>query len=391
MEIRKLRSRWQRGLLRGLVQLVLWQKAIRERVRPRPPMRGEPARIALFASMELLGGGIIISAIAKALRSLYPRARIYVVGEQHRAGTLAEFYRDHSCVDELIICPPRDGSRYRDWWRFYRQLTRFGFELAVLSPNHSCADPVFLYLLGIPEIYGAYLPKTWVRHLEIENRFLTRMVTTEHMGEEPYRLLAFPREYVRMVLHRPDARLGELVPFIAPRGESPPAPAPTPAPAPARAMRRPRVVLHPGGAPHRRWPVERYAAIAQRLVQRRGASIAIIGGAPERALGATLQAEIARLCPDSIVENCCGCSLDETVRVVSEAVLYVGNNAGPMQIAVAVGTPVVGVFLQLDRHFSGPDAAGDEHAVVARERIEDVSVDDVWQAIEPRARTARVS
>jgi ADP-heptose:LPS heptosyltransferase len=183
------------------------------------------------------------------------------------------------------------------------------------------------------------------------------------------------------VMHRPDVRLRELVPFIAPRGASPQ----------MRVVRRPRVVIHPGGALHRRWPVAHYTAIAQRLIQQRGASIAIIGGAPERPLGAALEADILRLCPGSQVENWCGCSLNETVRVVSEAILYVGNNAGPMQIAVAVGTPVVGVFLQLDRHFSGPDAAGDEHGVVARERLEDISVDDVWDAIAPRWRDARVS
>lgn len=368
-------------LLRGAVRGILWQKALRDRVRPPRPSGREPARIALFASMELLGGGIIISAVAKALRALHPGARIFVIGEQHRTGTLAEFYRDHSCVDEVIISPPRDGSRYRDWWRFYRQLRGYRFDLSVLAPNHSCADPVFLYLLGIPDIHGAYLPKTWVRHLEIENRFLTRSVTTQHMGEEPYRLLSFPREYVRMVTYRPDARLGEFVPFIAPRGET----------VRALAARPARVVIHPGGALHRRWPMERYAAIAHRLVQQRGASITIIGGAPERPLGAALEEEIRRLHPESQVENACGCSLNDTVRIVSDAILYVGNNAGPMQIAVAVGTPIVGVFLQLDRHFSGPDAAGEEHHVVARERIDDISVAEVWDAIVPRWPTARVS
>src|SRR5690606_10723792 len=152
----------------------------------------EPARIGLFVSIELLGGGVIVSSMAKALKSIYPRATIYVVGENERSGRLRTFFAQHSWIDGLIICPRRGKSSFFSWLAFYRRLRRHRLDRCVLSPNHSCADSVFLYLCGIPDIVGAYLPDSWTRHDRVENRFLTKRLTTREIGHEPYQLLNFP-------------------------------------------------------------------------------------------------------------------------------------------------------------------------------------------------------
>jgi ADP-heptose:LPS heptosyltransferase len=381
MEIRKERRLLTRVVLRGLVWPLLWQKQLRDWIRPpRPPSR-PPSRIAVFVSMELLGGGIMISAILKTLRQVYPKARIYVVGEPHRAGKLEWFYKAHSWADEMIYCPVRGGSRWRDWWRFYRTLKTYQLDMCVLSPNHSCANSVFLYLLGIPRITGAYLPDSWPWHGYVEHRFLTDRMTTEHIGTMPYRVLYFPQAYAKWLMRRPDARIAELVPYVRYKEQR----------VPALMTRKPIVTMHPGGPPKKRWRPDGYASIGQRLVERYDAAIVLIGGAPEAELAEQIKTHILRECPGADVFNSCGASTDETLTCIAQSTLYVGNNAGPLHFAVALGTPVIAVFRGKDRWFSGPDAASDIHHVVWSETIDDVSVSEVWDTIDVHWRGTRIA
>jgi len=131
-----------------------------------------------------------------------------------------------------------------------------------------------------------------------------------------------------MFTGRKDFKLAEMVPFIRfsdtlQTGEGP------------------RVTFHAGGPAHRRWPVERFAELGRMLIQRYGATVYIIGGEEEQDLARQIKKSIDRVVPDGKVLNCCGCSLNETMNYVAHSQLYVGNNAGTLQIAVALGTPVV--------------------------------------------------
>ena len=381
MEIKKARYWWKRASLRTFVVApILFQKRIRDLFRGGGAPQEAPSRIALFVSMELLGGGILITAISKTLRQLYPQATIFLVGEQHRAGKLTGFYKAHSCIDEVIICPVRGGSTFRQWVRFYQMLKTYNLDMCILAPNHSCSDSVWLYLLGIPQIVGAYLPKVWERHSWIENKFLTKRLTAVHMAEHPYRLISFPRAYARALTDRLDLELEELVPFI--RFEDAGLPI---------APKGPLVVMHPGGPPKKRWRPEGYAAIGRKLVQELGAVIFIIGGWPEKELGEQLRKEIVAACPEGQVINCCGAVMNETITYVSRSTMYVGNNAGPIYLAMALGIPIVGVFRGKDRSFSGPDAVGDQHRLVSRENIDEVPVNEVWSTIEGRWREIAAS
>ncbi|HSR70507.1 MAG TPA: glycosyltransferase family 9 protein [Acidobacteriota bacterium] len=368
MEIKK-RALLTRAVLRSVAWPAYWKKRLTGGSRNGAD-RPKPSRIALFVSMELLGGGIIISSMVKAIRQLYPEATVYIVGEHHRSGKLEGFFKKHSWVDELIICPPRDNSTIRDWIKFYRKLRSYKLDMAVLSPNHSCSDSVWLHLCGIPEIVGCYLPKTWDKLGLIENLFLTGRLTERQIGDGPYRLLNFPEAYARTITGRDDLKIEELVPYI--RYED--------------TVELPRegakVTLHPGGPSIKRWPVEKFIELGKRLAQVHDAALYIIGGKPEAHLAKQITEGIIEDFPQAKVVNCCGCSLNDSMAYIAHSTIYVGNNTGPVQIAVALGVPVVGVFREQDRWFSGPDAAGDRHYVVSRPDLNNLSVDEVWSVIE---------
>ena len=104
----------------------------------------------------------------------------------------------------------------------------------------------------------------------------------------------------------------------------------------------PYVVVHAGAtAASRRYPAERFGAVARELAQRAGHAIVFIGDAGE----APLVAE-ARAAMDGVASiNLAGrLSLGELGAVIGGAALLVGNNSGPMPRAAARGTPVVALY-----------------------------------------------
>ncbi|GHD90764.1 transferase [Streptomyces naganishii JCM 4654] len=107
---------------------------------------------------------------------------------------------------------------------------------------------------------------------------------------------------------------------------------PGPSPAPGA------VVLHPGaGSPARRWPVDRFAAVAGTLLAR-GHRVVVTGGADEGDLVATL-AKRAGL-PDTDVFGG-GLPHDRFSALVAGARAVVSGDTGIAHLAVAHGTPSV--------------------------------------------------
>src|SRR6185437_8861463 len=95
------------------------------------------------------------------------------------------------------------------------------------------------------------------------------------------------------------------------------------------------LLLVPGGAPHRpdkRWPVERYAALAARAAALGFAPI-VIGGAAEAALGAAIGAAVPQA-----LDLTGRTSFGDLVALGARALHAVGNDTGPMHLIAAGGT-----------------------------------------------------
>ncbi len=123
--------------------------------------------------------------------------------------------------------------------------------------------------------------------------------------------------------------------------------------------RGPVVALNPG-ATHavNRWPVERFAELADLLQERRAARAVIVGG-PDDVRLAELIREHSRTHPLSLAG---ATSLPELGAVLRRSSLLVSGDTGPLHMATAVGRPVVALFGAADPGRTGP--AGSGHRVL---------------------------
>jgi ADP-heptose:LPS heptosyltransferase len=101
------------------------------------------------------------------------------------------------------------------------------------------------------------------------------------------------------------------------------------------------VVVHPGSQlPSRRWPVERFARVADALA-RAGHTVVVTGTAGEAGLAAALR----RTCPAPVVDLVGRTDLWTLGALLEGARLLVSNDTGVSHIAAALGTPSVVVAL----------------------------------------------
>jgi heptosyltransferase-2 len=105
---------------------------------------------------------------------------------------------------------------------------------------------------------------------------------------------------------------------------------------------RPVVALCPGSTNSRakRWPAERFAAVADMLAERGGAEVVLIGAGEEL----EISEEVARRMRARPVVLTGRTDLAQTTAVLAYSDLLLTNDTGPAHVAAAVGCPVVVVF-----------------------------------------------
>jgi len=107
------------------------------------------------------------------------------------------------------------------------------------------------------------------------------------------------------------------------------------------------VLINPGaGWGAKRWPVERYAAVAQGLIGR-GMRVLINTGPGEEALTQS----IVETEPAAISLNC---TLEQLIAVTRRITLAIAGDTGPLHLACALERSVVGIYGPTDPRRNGP-------------------------------------
>ncbi len=124
----------------------------------------------------------------------------------------------------------------------------------------------------------------------------------------------------------------------------------------------PLVVLHPGTsafAAFKRWPVERFAALAGRL-QHAGIRVAVSFGPGEQDMAAVIRASA----PASIPLDGGALGLLRLAAAYRTADVVVAADTGPLHIAAAAGARVLALFGPKDTNLYGPRDHGAGHRIL---------------------------
>jgi heptosyltransferase-1 len=119
------------------------------------------------------------------------------------------------------------------------------------------------------------------------------------------------------------------------------------------------VIINPGaGWASKRWPAERFAALARCLHRRHGIRPLVVwGGGAERATAEQIAADA---CGEAIVAP--ETTLQDLGELFRMARLVISGDTGPLHLAAAVGTPCVGLFGPVPASRNGP--YGSQHICV---------------------------
>ena len=103
---------------------------------------------------------------------------------------------------------------------------------------------------------------------------------------------------------------------------------------------------------HRNWRAERYAAVADHAIEQRGMTVVLSGGPSplERSLGETIEAAAKHPLINLIGKD----TLPQLVALLQRADIVLSPDSGPVHLANALGTPVIGLHACTWSRRSGP-------------------------------------
>ncbi|MBA3944726.1 MAG: glycosyltransferase family 9 protein [Herpetosiphonaceae bacterium] len=297
-----------------------------------------PQRI-LVVKLADLGDALATTPALGALRQGLPAATIHLLTTP--AGEQA--LRTLSLYDDLIIFPKH----------------RFDSPPALLKPANLLAGLLLWQRLA----YGHYDTVLLLHHLTtgfgtLKYRLLARATGAQHIlgldnGRGNFLTAAVPDlGFGRK--HESDywlAVVGLLQ--IATAAMPLLGPPPVGAVLPAHAERY-QVALHPGSgtfAPARRWPVARWAALADRLLAD-SIAVVLVGGPEEAELRRTFLSLLHQ--PQALRDWGGRTTFAELGGLLRQCDLFLGNDSGILHLAAAVGTPVVAPYGPTDPHAWGP-------------------------------------
>ena len=261
-------------------------------------------------------------------------------------------------VDRLHFAPSRDWKRHpfsantrRAIGALRRELRAAGYS-AVLDLQGAIRSAVIARMSGCPRRIGEAAPREWPAQWLFTERVVTHGA---HVIEQDLELASAVAGDTLAANFANDSGLAEASVLA---NSAPPLPAPLlPIDPEAEAWcanwladtfpaaAKPIALITPGaGWGAKRWPPERYAAVAGRLAER-GLHVVVNAGPGEEPLAAA----IASGSTVSLTAT-----LPQLIALTRRIALCIGGDTGPLHLACALGRPVVGIYGPTDPSRNGP-------------------------------------
>jgi len=296
------------------------------------PSELQPFRL-LVRSTNWLGDACMAVPAIQAMKKGRPDLQITILSP----AKLAPIWREVKEVSAVIEIPA-DASP----WKVSRLIKASGeYEVAFLLPN-SWRSALEVWLAGIP------------MRLAPDTHRAKRLLT---------RTLPLPK-HLHPTVHQAQALLS-VVEHVG----GPATPFPIPRPRIAALSGQPiRIGLCPGAeyGPAKRWPIENYREVMEKISKQQEVTWVIVGTAKEAELGEVLTRGFT-----GNAENLCGkTTLPELIGKLKECSLLLTNDTGTMHLADLLGVPVVAIFGSTEPALTGPVGATSPPHRILRRKVE---------------------
>jgi ADP-heptose:LPS heptosyltransferase len=274
--------------------------------------------------VNALGDFIFVLPALRALRDTYPEAEIVFLGKRWHHDFVPGRV---PAIDRVIIVPPCAGVGEEPGTpvdetaldAFFTRMQLERFDIAVQLHGGGRYSNPFVRRLGARLTVGLQaqdappLDRT-LPYIYYQNEILRYLETVALIGAGTDQII--PRVSVI------DSDRSEAVAVRA--GNSNP----------------PYIIMHPGASDaRRRWPIERFGAVAHCLLEA-GFAAYITGIEAET----ELVNELVRCTNNRAVSLAGKVSLGGLAALVAEAALVLANDTGPLHLATAVGSKTVGIY-----------------------------------------------
>lgn len=263
----------------------------------------------------------------RELRRVLPHARITLVS---KPGT-ADIFQDPDFIDEVLVY---DGSRLASKWNQVREWQRRKFDLAVLFQN-AFEGAAIAFLARVPTRIGYDTERRGI--------LLTHSLPSpvwKHERHESFYYLNIVAEFERLVCGT--SSVESIAPdFTLTVSEDRKLKAHRLLDEEGERIGAPLVLLCPGSINSRakRWPTERYAALADHF-SKSGANVALIGSPAEL----DVSREVCERAVHQPIMLTGKTTVADATAIISIADVLITNDTGPAHIGAALNTPTLVIF-----------------------------------------------
>jgi len=310
----------------------------------RPPEEG--FRSILVRGTNWIGDCVCSLPALRVIRQSFPSAKITLMVKPWVAG----IYQPSKLIDYLLTYDRRGEYKgAKGFFTAVRRLKEGGYELAILFQN-AFEAAALSFLARVPHRWGYATDGRGfllTRALPVNRETLSRHHVYYYLellrglgiaDEAPPQMELLVDEGVRERMKR----------LLSHSGVD---------------WEKPLVGINPGAAfgTAKRWLPERFAEVADRLMQSVGCPVVVVGSARERGIAREMTSSMKR--PPIVLTG--ETTLQELIAVISLSKLFISNDSGPMHLAAALRVPTIGIFGPTDERITSPWGKG--HTVVSRQ------------------------
>lgn len=336
-----------------------------------------PKRILIIRT-DRIGDVALSTPAIKALRNSYPLSYIAFMVRPYAK----EIVEGNPYLDEVILYD-KDGIHkgFFSTLLFGLHMRKKRFDTAIILHPTNRAH-IIAFVAGIPNRIGL-------------NRKLPYLLT-KALDDEKFRGEKHELEYTLDILRNIGVEVYDKSPYIPVKESNEES-------VDLKLIRKGvkssdlLIAVHPGAScPSKRWPLERFASLIDRVKKSFNVCIVLVSGPDDIAQVTELKQKLN----SDVVDISGETSVGELAALLKRCRLFISNDSGPVHIATAVGTPSIVVFGRKQPGLSpkrwGPIGKEDivlykdvgcevclaHNCKIGFKCLEAITVDDVFKAVE---------